>query len=106
MPLAVRVGAVATPLVLVVEEAVVSPPRKVPLAPLVGAVKVTVMPLTGLLLESFTVAARAFGKLLFIAVLCGVPAVAVTLAGGPVFTARVKLVGRVRFPAVAVTVMV
>jgi hypothetical protein len=47
----------------------------------VGAAKVTVMPLTGLSLESFTVAARAVGKLLFRAVLCGVPAVAVTLAG-------------------------
>jgi hypothetical protein len=54
---------------------------KVPLGPLVGAAKVTVMPLTGLSLESFTVAARAVGKLVFRAALCGVPAVAVTLAG-------------------------
>src|SRR5215467_8063064 len=51
---AVRIGAVATPDALVV--AVLTPPAKVPLAPLAGAVNVTVTPLTGLLKESNTVA--------------------------------------------------
>ena len=39
--LAVNVGAVATPLLLVEATAVVDGPGKVPLAPLAGAVKVT-----------------------------------------------------------------
>jgi hypothetical protein len=55
--LAVKVGAVATPLLFVVAAAVVVPPLKVPLAPLPGAVKATATPLTGLLLASFTVTA-------------------------------------------------
>lgn len=47
-------AAVATPDALVI--AVFRPPANVPLAPLPGAAKVTVAPLTGLLKESFTVA--------------------------------------------------
>ncbi len=54
MPLAVKTAAVASPDAFVV--AVVIPPANVPLGPLVGAVIVTVTPLTGLLKESFTVA--------------------------------------------------
>ena len=54
VPLAVKTADIATPRPLVV--AVVTPPASVPLAPLPGAVNVTVAPLTGLLPESFTVA--------------------------------------------------
>jgi len=86
----VNVGAVAIPLALVVAAAVVDPPVNVPLAPVDGAVKVTVAPLTGLLLAFLTVAARAVAKLAFTVALCGVPAVAVMLAGGAEFTVSVK----------------
>ncbi len=53
--MAVNAGAMAMPVALVVAVTVAAPPN-VPLAPLAGAAKVTVAPLTGLLLESFTVA--------------------------------------------------
>ena len=53
VPLAVNAADVATPDVLVV--AVLIPPANVPLAPLAGAVKATITPLTGLLPESLTV---------------------------------------------------
>ena len=82
MPLAVNVAAVATPLAFVV--AVVTPPAKVPLAPLVGAAKVTVTPLSRLFAASRTVACSAVAKAVLMVALCGLPAVAVTLAGGPV----------------------
>jgi len=82
MLLAVNTGAVATPLAFVV--AVFTPPAKVPLAPLVGAVNVTTTPLTGLLAASVTVAWSCVANAVLIAVLCGVPPVAVMLAGGPV----------------------
>jgi hypothetical protein len=52
--LAVNVTDVATPLAFVV--AVFTPPANVPLAPLPGAVNVTVTPETGLLDASLTVA--------------------------------------------------
>ena len=81
MPLAVIVGAVATPLPLVVAVAVVKPPVKVPLAPLAGAVNVTVRPLSRLLLASLTVAPRGVPKLVFTVALCEAPLVAVMLAG-------------------------
>ena len=54
MELAVNAGAVAMPCPFVV--AVFTPPAKVPLAPLAGAVNVTVTPLKGLFSESVTVA--------------------------------------------------
>jgi hypothetical protein len=53
------------------------------LAPLAGAPKVTVMPLTGLPHESFTVACNAFAKAEFTAADCGVPPVAARLAACP-----------------------
>ena len=81
--MAVNVGAVATPLLFVVAVAVVTPPTNVPLAALDGAVNVTVAPRTGLLLASWSVAARAVRKLVFTVTLCGVPAVAVMLAVDP-----------------------
>src|SRR5215470_15871855 len=80
MELAVKTAAVATPDAFVV--AVVTPPANVPLAPLPGAAKVTVAPLTGLLNESFTVACSV-AKGVFTVALCGVPALAVTVAGTP-----------------------
>jgi len=57
--LAVKVDAVATPLELVVAVVVAVPLAKVPLAPLPGAVKVTVTLATGLLEASTTSAASA-----------------------------------------------
>jgi len=56
---------------------------KIPLGPFAGAAKVTVAPLTGLPLASLTVTCSAVAKAVLIAILCGVPAVAVTLAAGP-----------------------
>ena len=54
---------------------------------------VTVTPFTGLLLASFTVAASAVPKVVFTVALCGVPAVAVMLAGLPgSFTNRLQMV--------------
>jgi hypothetical protein len=87
--LAVKAGAIATPLALVnaVAEAT---PLKVALAPVGGAVNVTVMPLTGLLLESFTVACSAVANIVLMVALCGVPAVAAMLAGGPAWLVRLK----------------
>jgi hypothetical protein len=81
--LAVNTGAVATPLLLVVAVAVAPVPANVPLAPLAGAVNVTVTPLKGLLPASFTVACSAVVNAVLTVALCGVPAVAVTLAGAP-----------------------
>jgi hypothetical protein len=79
--LAVNIFAVAMPEALVV--AVFTPPAKVPLAPLDGAVNVTVTPLTGLLKGSFTVACSCVANAVLIVALCGVPAVAVMLDGLP-----------------------
>src|SRR5713101_3827192 len=79
--LAVKTGAVATPWAFVV--AVFTPPANVPLAPLAGAVKVTVTPFTGLFEASFTVACRSVANAVLVFVLCGVPPVAVILAGVP-----------------------
>ena len=90
--MAVRVGAVATPLLLVVAVAV-NEPLKFALAPEPGAVNVTVTPLTGLLDASRTVACRAVANAVLIAVLCGVPAVAVIVAAVAVVLVRLKLAG-------------
>jgi hypothetical protein len=83
--LAVNTGAVATPLELVVTVAVAPLPgaANVPLAPVEGAVNVTVALLTRFPLPSFTVTAKFVVKAVLIVVLCGVPAVAVMLAGAP-----------------------
>src|SRR5260370_14170119 len=78
MLLAVKTGAVATPWAFVA--AVFTPPANVPLAPLAGAAKVTIAPLTGLFTESFTVACSGVGKAVLAPVLCGVPAVAAMFA--------------------------
>ena len=59
---AVKTGEVATPAAVVTAVTVVAPPAKLPLAPVVGAVNVTVAPLTTLPPESFTVACSAVAK--------------------------------------------
>jgi hypothetical protein len=89
MLLAVNTGAMATPLELVV--AVFTPPTKVPLAPLAGAVNVTDTPPTGLFPASRTVACSCAANGVLIAVLWDVPAVAVMLAGGPVTVNSIPL---------------
>src|SRR5579871_3604821 len=53
-----------------------APLLNVALAPLPGAVNVTVVPTIGLLLASFTVTFNAVAKTVLTFVLCGVPAVA------------------------------
>src|SRR6267143_1330194 len=72
VPLAVNAGAVATPLAFVVAVAVVTLPGNAPLAPLDGAVKVTVTPVIGLP-DSVTVAWSRAPKAVLIGVLCSVP---------------------------------
>ena len=84
--------------------AVFTPPAKVPLAPLAGAVKVTVAPDTGLLKASITVTARFVAKAVLTVAVCGVPAVAATEAGGPALLVRPKPGLVVRALVVAVTV--
>jgi len=101
----VNTGAVATPLALVDAVAVrppFAPPVNTPLAPLDGAVKVTTTPLSRFPLPSFTVACRFVGKAVLIAMLCGVPAVAVMEAAAPARFVRAKLAGPIA-PAAAVT---
>ena len=78
------------PLAFVIAVAVAEP-LKAALAPDVGAVNVTVTPLTGLLLASFTVACNAVVNAVLTVALCGVPAVAVTLAGLPARFVKLKL---------------
>jgi hypothetical protein len=77
---------VATPLALVVAVTVVPPlvpPAKVPLAPVDGAVKVTVALFTGFPPPSVTLVCKLLVKAVLIVALCGVPAVAAMFAGGP-----------------------
>jgi len=69
---------------LLVAVVVFDPPVNAPLAPLAGAVNVTVTPPSRLLFASLTVAASAVPKLVFTAALCDAPPVAVMLAGGEV----------------------
>ena len=86
----------ATPEALVIAEEL----DNMALAPLAGAAKVTLMPLTGLPFVSFTVTCRAFAKAALNSVDCGVPPVAVTLPT-PVLVSG-KFAANV--PKVAVTV--
>jgi hypothetical protein len=95
-------GALATPLALVVTGSVVAPPVNVPLAPVDGAVNVTITPLSRLPPLSFTVACKLVGNAVPMAMLWGVPAVAVTDAGGPDRFVRAKLTAE-SVPATAVT---
>jgi hypothetical protein len=78
---------------------VLAEPLKLPLAPLPGAVNVTVTPETGFPLVSFTWAFNATAKTLLTVALCGVPAVAVMLAAGPAVFVKLNVAG-VATPAV------
>src|SRR5437667_201551 len=78
---AVNTADVATPLVFVV--AVFTPPAKVPLAPLPGAVNVTVTLPTGLFPASVTVATNGAPNAALIDALCPDPLVTTTFAAGP-----------------------
>jgi hypothetical protein len=74
------VGAVATPLLLLVAVAVANPLKAAP-APLLGAVKVTVTPLTGFPCWFFTMASSGVAKAVLTVALCGVPELALILEG-------------------------
>jgi hypothetical protein len=101
--LAVKVGAVATPLALVTAVAVADP-LNVAVAPLAAAVNVTVTPLIRLPPLSFTVACSAVANAVLMAVLCGVPVVVAMLAAGPTLLVKLKLAGVATPETVAVTV--
>ena len=96
-------GAVAIPLALVTAVAVADP-LNVPLAPVPGALKLTVTPLSGLLLASLTTACSAVANAVFTVALCGVPEFAATLAGSTALFVKLKLAGATTPEAVAVTV--
>jgi hypothetical protein len=102
--LAVNVVAVAMPEEFVVAVVVVVPFANVPLAPALGAVKVTLTPETGLPPLSFTVACKAVANAVLIVALCGVPAVAVMLAAAPAVLVSEKLAVGVTPTAAALTV--
>ena len=95
-------AAVATPEAFVVP--VLRPPANVPLAPLAGAVKVTVTPLTGLLKASLTVACNGVENAVFTVELCGVPATAVMAATAPAMLVREKFAVAATPETLAVTV--
>jgi hypothetical protein len=100
----VNVVEVATPFALVVAIVVIVPFAKVPLGPVVGAVNVTVAPLTGFEPLSSTVATRGAANAVSMVALCGVPLVAVIDAGAPTVFVRLKLAGPEPPETVAVTV--
>jgi len=100
--LAVNAADMATPAAFVV--AVVTPPAKLPPAPVAGAPNATVIPLTGFPAESITVADRGDPKAVLIVVVCGVPPVAATEAAGPAVLVNKKLAGAATPETDAVTV--
>jgi hypothetical protein len=99
----VNVGAAAFPLPSVFTVTDVTDPGKVPLAPFAGAVNVTATPDTGFPPLSVTVACRAVGNAVLIAVLWPEPAVAAMFAAGPALFVKLKFAGPIA-PAFAVTV--
>jgi len=100
--LAVNVGAVAIPLASVITEAVAAPAAKVPLAPLAGAVNVTLAPDTALPPLSVTAAFKAANAVLM-TTLCGVPELAVMLAGALPRLVRENVAGEAKPTTVALT---
>jgi hypothetical protein len=76
---------------------------KLPLAPLAGAVNVTVTPPTGLFPASFTIACSCIANAVLIVALCGVPAVEVIETGAPAVLVKGKVAGFASPPAVAET---
>src|SRR5437763_11515973 len=97
-----KLATVATPEPF--EVAVFTPPANVPLAPLPGAVNVTVTPLTPLPKESLTVACSCVANAVLMEALCGVPAVALILAADPARFVREKFAGEATPETEAVTV--
>ena len=91
MELAVNIADVASPEEFVT--AVFAPPAKLPDAALLGAVKVTVTPLTAFPPKSFTAAISALAKAVLTVALCGVPPVAVIEAALPALLVSAKLAG-------------
>jgi hypothetical protein len=91
------------PLELVVAVAVWLPPVKVPLAPVVGAVKVTTTPLVGDP-PVVTVATRGTANAVLTTALCGVPLVAVMVSTAAAVFVILKLAGVETPAAEAVTV--
>src|SRR5580704_2964776 len=91
MVLAVNTGVVTTPAALLAAVYVRTLPAKLPLAPLPGAVNVTVTLGTGLLPASTTVACNTAAKAVFAAALCGVPPLARIDPADPAVLVRVKL---------------
>jgi hypothetical protein len=99
----VNVVEVAMPLALVVSVSVAVPFVNVPLAPVAGAVNVTMTPLTGFEPPSSTVATKGAVNAELIPAVCGVPLVAVIVAGGPAAFVRLKSAGVDTPETVAVT---
>src|SRR5271170_1101167 len=110
MLLAVNIPEVATPLALVVALKLIAPPGNVPLGllePLSGVLKETVAPLTGAPAAFVTVATNGAANGPPIVALCGVPLVAVMLAGAAAGVLVSEKVAEESTPAtVAVTVNV
>jgi hypothetical protein len=102
VPLAVK-GAEATPVLAVAIVIVAVPFENVPLAPVLGAVNVTCMPLSGLLLASVTLACNAVAKAVLIVALCEAPAVAAMFIAGPGLLVSEKFAAA-SVPVLAVTV--
>ena len=89
---------------LLVVAVTVADPAKVALAPLLGAVNVTVAPLTRFPPLSFTVAWSAAANAVLMLALCGVPALAIMLAGAPTLLVKLKLADVATPDTLAVTV--
>jgi hypothetical protein len=89
--------------VLFVTAVAVAKPLNVALAPLPGAVNVTVTPLNTFPPLSLTVACSAVVNAVLTAVFCGVPAVARMLAGAPALFVKLKLADVVTPDTLAVT---
>ena len=102
--MAVNFGEVATPEEFVLTIAVAPPPANVPLAPEVGALKVTLAPEIKLPLESFTVATNGFAKARPTSELWPPPDTAVMLPGGPALFSKAKDAGLAAPVTVALTV--
>jgi hypothetical protein len=96
------VADVATPDAFVV--AVFAPPAKLPLAPVLGGVNVTVTPFTGFPLASVTVATSGAPNAVSSFALCVVPLVAVILDGDPGVFVSEKFAAPVIPTTLAVTV--
>jgi hypothetical protein len=94
---------VATPLLFVTAVAVADDPNAA-LAPVEGAVNVTVTPLTGFPPASVTAACNAVVNTVLIAALCGVPAVAAMFATAPAVFVNEKLAVVDRPDTLAVTI--